>query len=85
MVLAARRFEHARSMDRIDAPVDRTRWLMPPQARRLPARPPVCPLGITGAERRHAASYGHMVAHTRVVSVVGASIVSRMTPLRCRW
>lgn len=36
MVLAARRFDHERSMARIDADVDRTRWLMPPQARRPP-------------------------------------------------
>lgn len=31
MVLAARRFEHRRAMARIDAEVDRARWLMPPQ------------------------------------------------------
>jgi predicted metalloendopeptidase len=31
MVLATNRFEHARCMARIDAPVDRARWLMAPQ------------------------------------------------------
>jgi predicted metalloendopeptidase len=31
MVLACNRFEHVRSMARIDAPVDRARWLMAPQ------------------------------------------------------
>ncbi len=31
MVLAANRFDHARCMARIDAPVDRKRWLMAPQ------------------------------------------------------
>ncbi len=31
MVLSANRFEHARCMARIDAPVDRARWLMAPQ------------------------------------------------------
>ena len=31
MVLACNRFEHKRSMDRVDAPVDRTQWFMPPQ------------------------------------------------------
>ena len=29
--LAARRFDHARTVVRIDAPVDRSRWLMAPQ------------------------------------------------------
>ena len=31
MVLACNRFEHKRSMDRVDAPVDRSQWFMPPQ------------------------------------------------------
>jgi putative endopeptidase len=31
MVLATNRFEHRRAMARIDAPVDRSRWLMAPQ------------------------------------------------------
>jgi len=31
MVLACNRFDHARSMERVDAPVDRSRWFMAPQ------------------------------------------------------
>jgi len=31
MVLACNRFDHARSMARVDAPVDRSRWFMAPQ------------------------------------------------------
>lgn len=38
MILAVNRFEHARSMARIDAEVDRKRWLMPPQARMIAQR-----------------------------------------------
>ena len=52
MVLACNRFEHKRSMDRVDKPVDRTQWFMPPQVVNAYYMPPFNEVRIRVASLR---------------------------------